>query len=216
MSQETIEPQAPPPPGRRTRKAKRMREQIFTAAIELFAQRGPANVTVEQITDRARVGKGTFFNYFPNKEAILTYFGGTQVERLEEAIRRGVIVGSPRERLCHILEVLAAHPSFTPDLARGLFISALSNTQFNQMEGKTIWHIQGMIADIIREGQELGDFRSDTSADKAAHFLFGQFFLALLNWCTGYSDLSLSETVHCFASLALEGFAAERQPRSQG
>lgn len=205
------DPPSPPRGGLRERNAERMREQIFTAAIELFAARGHANVTIEQITARARVGKGTFFNYFSSKEAILTYFGGNQVERLQSALEGGTITGSPRERLCGILEVLSTHPSFTPELARGLFISALSNTQFNEMEGNTIWHIQGIIGDVIREGQEQGDFRSDTPPEQAAHFLFGQFFLALLNWCTGFSDRSLSDTVQCFASLALEGFVAERE-----
>lgn len=194
--------------GRRARKTAETRERIFRAAIELFAVRGISQVTVEQITDHADVGKGTFFNYFLNKEAVLNYFGGNQVERLQEAFGRGEIQGTPRERLEQLLDLLACHPSWTKELARGLFIASLSHAHTNQLDERSVWHIHGIVAEIIREGQECGDFRTDISAPEAAHVVFGQHFLALLNWCTGFSEESLVETSRRFVRIGLDGLAA--------
>ncbi len=39
--------------------------------MQLVAERGLPNVTVEDITEAADVGKGTFFNYFESKDQVL-------------------------------------------------------------------------------------------------------------------------------------------------
>src|SRR5262245_47522307 len=56
---------------RRQRRSEENRARIFQTAMKLFARHGFTNVTVEQITEAADVGKGTFFNYFPTKEHLL-------------------------------------------------------------------------------------------------------------------------------------------------
>lgn len=44
------------------------RRRLQDAAFDLFAQHGSANVTIDQITQRARVSRRTFFRYFSAKE----------------------------------------------------------------------------------------------------------------------------------------------------
>src|SRR5262252_2497906 len=91
------EPTSIPPPGervplplassRRERRSAELRERLFRSALALFASKGYAETTVEDITEAADVGKGTFFNYFPSKEHILMAFGEMQLARLESVIR---------------------------------------------------------------------------------------------------------------------------------
>src|SRR5256886_16678450 len=71
---------------RRQRRSADIRERLFRAALDLFAQRGFAETTVEDITEAADVGKGTFFNYFPSKDHILLAFGEMQLSKLEATI----------------------------------------------------------------------------------------------------------------------------------
>src|ERR1700674_1742540 len=73
-------------PGRRQRRSAEIRERLFRAALDLFARRGFAETTVEDITEAADVGKGTFFNYFPSKDHILLAFGEMQLAKLESAV----------------------------------------------------------------------------------------------------------------------------------
>src|SRR3954471_10633566 len=57
--------------GRRERRKIEVRQRLFRAALQLFAIKGFNATTVEDITQAADVGKGTFFNYFPTKEYLL-------------------------------------------------------------------------------------------------------------------------------------------------
>ena len=68
---------------RRERRREETRECIFRAALKLFAERGVFATTVEDITEAADVGKGTFFNYFPSKEHVLAGFGQMQLGKAQ-------------------------------------------------------------------------------------------------------------------------------------
>jgi AcrR family transcriptional regulator len=59
---------------RRDRKKITARTKIISTAIDLFSKHGIANITVEQITEAADIGKGTIYNYFDTKEAVVVAF----------------------------------------------------------------------------------------------------------------------------------------------
>lgn len=69
----------------RERKKRETRAALAEAALRLALEKGPENVTVEEIAEAADVSVRTFFNYFPHKEhAIL----GRNPEHLERALER--------------------------------------------------------------------------------------------------------------------------------
>src|SRR5438045_84507 len=71
---------------RRQRRSAEIRERLFRAALQLFAQKGFLETTVEDITEAADVGKGTFFNYFPSKDHILLAFGEMQLGKRQKNV----------------------------------------------------------------------------------------------------------------------------------
>src|SRR3974390_3746998 len=74
------------PADRRSRRSAETRERLFRAALDVFSKKGFAETTVEDITNAADVGKGTFFNYFPSKDHVLLAFAEMQIARLRDAV----------------------------------------------------------------------------------------------------------------------------------
>ena len=59
------------PPTRRERKKQDRIRQVRDVALELFVEKGFDTVTVDEIAEAADIGRASFFNYFPTKDAVL-------------------------------------------------------------------------------------------------------------------------------------------------
>lgn len=88
----------------RERKKLATRRLLRRAALDLVAERGLSNVTVEDIAEAADVSPRTFFNYFPSKEAAL--FGGDPDRAAQ--LRDRVADGAPGKRVIDALRVVMA------------------------------------------------------------------------------------------------------------
>jgi AcrR family transcriptional regulator len=92
----TIE--VPPPLGKREATKAANREEIRAAAIEAFSELGFGATTVRDIVRRTSLASGTFYNYYADKDAILSEF---VQEHVEEADRRMTVARqsatTPRE-----------------------------------------------------------------------------------------------------------------------
>src|SRR5262245_49625762 len=114
-----MEPQASP--DRRQRRSADIRERLFRAALGLFAQKGFAETTVEDITNAADVGKGTFFNYFPSKEHILLAFSDMQIGKLQAAVEEAQHSDEPMQNfLRNLSKKMMAEPGRSPEIMRAL------------------------------------------------------------------------------------------------
>ena len=103
-TQATDQPDAVPPVSLRERKKAATRKLLRRVALELVAERGLINVTVEDIAEAAEVSPRTFFNYFPSKEAVL--FGGDP-ERATE-LRAKVATAAPGQSAVDALRIVLA------------------------------------------------------------------------------------------------------------
>lgn len=63
---------ARPPRKPRQERSKATVEAIVDAGFHVVAERGLAATTTQHIADRAGIGIGSFYEYFPNKEAVFT------------------------------------------------------------------------------------------------------------------------------------------------
>jgi AcrR family transcriptional regulator len=67
--------------------ARRNRERLITAALEVFAEQG-ANASMEAIAKHAGVGVGTLYRHFPTRMDVVEAVYENDVEELSEAARR--------------------------------------------------------------------------------------------------------------------------------
>jgi AcrR family transcriptional regulator len=74
------------PPNRRTRGRERRRNQVYEAAVALIIDKGFDNTTMDDIAERADVARGTVFNHFARKTAILDEWSARRRRRAIEAV----------------------------------------------------------------------------------------------------------------------------------
>lgn len=71
---------------RRQKKKERTRAAIIAAANRLVHERGPSDVTVNDIADAADVHVTTLFNHFPTRGALFAALTEPDIDRLDQAI----------------------------------------------------------------------------------------------------------------------------------
>src|SRR5271165_1103921 len=116
-------------PDRRQRRSTETRERLFRAALRLFAEKGFAETTVEDVTNAADVGKGTFFNYFPSKEHILIAFSDMQLSKLQATVDQMRARPEPMRSFLRSMTLrMTEEPSKAPDVVRALLQANLSSS----------------------------------------------------------------------------------------
>ena len=105
---------------RRERKKEETKERIFNTAMKLFKSRGFEETTIDDITEKADVAKGTFFNYFPKKESVLRYLSEQWLEEVEDKLEAELKGDTPPsgERLIEAFVDIARFYEQDRDLAR--------------------------------------------------------------------------------------------------
>ena len=91
-----------------TRIERTKRETTLLAAQRLFARFGLRKTTVEEIINLAKIAKGTFYKYFPDKEALFLEVVEKESASLVSAIREAVAQASTsQEKMKAYLETKA-------------------------------------------------------------------------------------------------------------
>jgi AcrR family transcriptional regulator len=169
--------------GRRERRAAETRLRLFRCALRLFAERGFPNVTVEDITEAADVGKGTFFNYFVSKDHVLGVMAEIQLGKVREAVALAESGEQTIQSVLHRLFLrVSEEPGHSPDLARALITSFLASEGVRRLIERNMSEGRKMVAQIVGAGQKRGEIDSRLKKEKVALQLQQAFLGTLLLW----------------------------------
>lgn len=201
------------PSNRRERRSIELRERIFRAALDLFAKQGFAETTVEDITDAADVGKGTFFNYFPSKDHILLAFAEMQLAKLRLAVDEARCTSVPMPQFMRSLAALMTQePVRNPDIIRVLLQAFLSNSQVREAMLDLQARVLAFHTEMIQLGQGRGEIRDDLPAADIALVFRQTIFGTLLIWSL-YGDSSLQSRMDSAFEIIWSGLSP-RAPRN--
>src|SRR6185295_7816303 len=184
-----------PSPDRRQRRSAELRERLFRAALTLFAKKGFTETTVEDITNAADVGKGTFFNYFPSKDHILIAFSDMQIAKLQDGVHQVRDSREPMTSFLRALSVrLSAEPGRSPDVVRALLQANLASDTIRAAMRKNYLRGHALLTELMQVAQERKEFRQDIPAAELAH-VFRQTVLGTLLVWSVFGDTLLPERI---------------------
>ena len=199
-----------PGAGRRERRAAETRIRLFRSALLLFAERGFPNVTVEDITEAADVGKGTFFNYFETKDHVLGVMVEIQLGKVGHAAELAAQGKQTIHSILHRLALgLAEEPGRSPGLARAVISSFLASENVRAIIERNMREGRKVIAAVVAAGQERGEIDSHLDSDKVAlqlqQTMMGTVLLWSLQGEPALKKLIEDSFKHFWRSIAVSG-----------
>lgn len=169
--------------GRRERHRTETRDRIYRAALQLFAERGYLETTVEDITNAADVGKGTFFNYFPTKEHVLASFGDERITAIQNALAHARAKKGPVLPVIKgLVTDLAGQSSSSAALLRSIYAAHASCAPVRAEMHKRVQAARSLLTQMFVLAQERGEVRGDVSAADLGRLMQLVFHGVTLVW----------------------------------
>jgi AcrR family transcriptional regulator len=110
-----------------------LRDRIQKTALQLFRERGFDNTSVDEIVAAADVAKGTFFNFYPTKQAVLSDYY-KELDSFMWARLRRLDPASPAASLVNLFRALERRLRAEGDLARVLFREITENPSLGAVD----------------------------------------------------------------------------------
>jgi len=189
------------------------RDGVRLAAERVFATKGFAATKMTDIAGEARVGVGTLYNYFSNKQEIFEEIFTKRSVELDELIDRAIDGKPPLERIRVMmrvsLEYLEAHAElFALYVERG----GIGETDIERLGGKVIEQryvdFLSKLEASVQAAVDAGELRSDIPVRALIAALAGARNGAAYAWLKSPRKHRLSEMSEALLELFLSGARA--------
>ncbi len=186
-----------------------VRDQVAQAAVELFAEKGYANTSVQEVVTRAGVTKGAMYHYYRSKDDLLFDIYDRmltlQRDHLDEIIARGLPTHETLRTAC--VDVVETSIDAMRE-GTVFFRSAHMLSPDRQQEvTRRRREYNDAFAAIVRRGQSEGLYRDDIPvALLVANFFSDLHYLS--NWYKPTGAESKAQVADQITDLFLKGIAA--------
>lgn len=170
--------------GRREIKKENNREQILKAAINLFSVKGFEQTTVESITRKAKIAKGTFYNFFEKKEDVLLYFLDREISKSGQEIERKM---DAQKTFADQIELLIAtyFKHIFPDREFSKVLIKERVVRIGTGHNKNELNLMQTLSVLIENAQAQGQIRQSIDARKMAEMIFALYTMYVIYWTNG-------------------------------
>jgi AcrR family transcriptional regulator len=176
----TYEAAGYPTISRRERKKRDTHKRILDAAMELMAETPFDQVRIEDICTAADVANATFFLHFPNKSALVAAFNDDIAAKIAEQLA-GTREGAA-ERLRQLLQIYLAEWNSHRHLMRQIVLEFIAQPPSAASFAAVSPGLLGVVAQIIREGQKLGEFAPRIAPETAGLALVAAWNAIAISW----------------------------------
>lgn len=173
---------------RESRWARRPEErprELLDAALCVFAARGYRNARLEEVAEAAGVTKGTIYHYFATKEDLLCRaIAEHHAETFGEL--DALVVDEPATASARIRRLVTWSVGAMGSAQRNVLRLLLQGIAHEVPNVHREWvatgpyKAAGMLAELVRDGQRNGEFRSNVNPDVAARTLLSGLLLQLV------------------------------------
>jgi TetR/AcrR family transcriptional regulator, cholesterol catabolism regulator len=169
--------------GRRERKKLEVRDRIRSAAVELFRERGYAATTVEEIAERADVAKGTFFNHFPRKDALVAAVAEEMMDRIQEVLGpEEEWEGSGRDQIVRYFRTLASYVERDPEMTKEMMMENLRIYWLRSEPNPGEEAFDRVTLGVLQRAAERGEVTDLERLPMGARLLSAAYITTVVDW----------------------------------
>lgn len=197
----------------RERQKERRRARIYNVAIELFKRGGFQTTTATDIAKASNVSRGTFFNYYPYKEAVLLDYGSEVMNRLRDHAEARLHDGTPPLTVLYeVWDRLADENTRERDLFPPLAYEVMNPNPERARTAYQALPLSKVIELILRPMHQAGMMRTDLSLQRISNLIADTYLMVALRWSAYGTERPLQEEMRLALNLLLEG-AVKRDAR---
>ena len=193
-----------------------LKERIIATALLLFEKNGYHGVTVDQIVEESGSSKGGFYHNFKSKDELLYHIHDVFISYVLDKAREAYDnFDTPVSRLCAIIDSFTkVFDLYKPHLTVFYQESTYLKGEFYQKVNEKRDQYRKIILQVIREGQENGDFRLEVPAEISTMSIIG-----MVNWTYKWFNkegpLSIESIAIMFNDLILHSLLTEKGLKNQ-
>lgn len=166
------------------RRVQKTRMALRDALIELILERGWDETNVQDLCDRANVGRSTFYTHFADKEELL--IGG--LGDLRKALRQQAPAAAGAQPLAFARGIIE-HAHEQRRLFRALLGKRSGHVVQQRFRALLLGLIKEDLAALVPSGPQL---------DAATHYIAGAFFELLIWWVDSRSPIPTADLEELF------------------
>jgi TetR/AcrR family transcriptional regulator, cholesterol catabolism regulator len=160
-------------------------EQILIAALELFGKKGFEKTSVESITRKARIAKGTFYNFFDKKEDVLLHFLDREYAKSEAEIAHK---RSSQQTFLDQIELSVSsyikHIFSDREFTKVLIKERIGN--IGTGKNKNELRLMEEIFRSIERAKQQREIRLDVDSRRLTEMIFALYTMYVIYWTNGF------------------------------
>ncbi len=188
------------------------RNKILTAAIKVFAQKGYMNTTMSDISIHAKVGIGTLYNYFRNKDDLLLQ---CMKKTIEEEIHQIQIasekIKDPIDKLHNFFIKHAELVASKPYIAKFLVVELRQSEGFYKRNPSynPLHYYMDYIGKILKTSMEKGRIRK-VDINTLTYMLVGSMDMIFTQWLISGKTLQIEPLINNIREILKVGIGQEK------
>jgi AcrR family transcriptional regulator len=193
------------PPGRP--RSEQARLAILHSTLKILGQNGFSDLTIEDVADRAAVGKATVYRWWPNKGALIADAFASSTTRKLRFPDTGSVYTDMSRQMRQLVKVLSS--------PEGRIVSAIlaagqtDEDSIRAFRERFLWPRRQEAYATLRRGIRRGELRRDVDPDLLLDSLYGPIYMRFL---IRHGHLT-GDFVDRLCALVLRG--ARPQPRTR-
>ena len=160
-------------------------EQILIAALELFGKKGFEKTSVESITRKARIAKGTFYNFFDKKEDVLLHFldreyGKSEAEIAQKRSSQQAFLDQIELSVSSYIKHIFSDREFTKVLIKERIGNIGTGKNKNELR------LMEEIFRSIERAKQQREIRLDVDSRRLTEMIFALYTMYVIYWTNGF------------------------------